>query len=70
MENIHEKLREESVKKVKRTGCYTRKALRAQEKLYDEYFWSERNLYVEDNGIKDRDWNEIYYDGYDNENEG
>lgn len=60
-----EELRNESMKKVKNTGKYTKRALKAQSLLYEEAHWGERALQIKDNGIVDRDQDDIYYNGYD-----
>lgn len=63
-----EELIAESKKKVKRSGCYTRRAKMAQYMLREESFANlERMVYIEDNGIIDRDFNDVYYNGYDEE---
>lgn len=62
-----EELKERSIKKVKRTGKYTRDAILAQCILWEDFSWADRDLFIKDNGIIDRDINDIYYNGYDEE---
>lgn len=64
-ELTQEELRTESMKKVKCTGKYTKRALKAQALLYEEFHWGKRALQINDNGIVDLDQNDIYYNGYD-----
>lgn len=59
-----------SKKRVKSTGLYTRKAKQAQAILYhDENSFADcdKMIYIKDNGIIDRDFNDVFYNGYDEE---
>lgn len=67
--HTEEELIEESKKRVKKTGCYTRKAMRAQRKLYDDFVWGDKDFKVKDNGITDLDYTDLIYDGYEIDNE-
>lgn len=64
MKNKNE-LYTESLKKVKRTGNATRKALRAQYVLYQDFIWGDRTFNIIDNGVNDRTMDDIIYEGYD-----
>lgn len=66
-EYTKEELKELSRKKVKRTGNYTRQAIKAQRELWEEFAWAERSFNVKDDGVSDRDFDDIYYEGYDHE---
>ena len=52
---------------MKRTGNYTRQAIKAQRELWEEFAWAERSFNVKDDGVSDRDFDDIYYEGYDHE---
>lgn len=63
-----EELFEISLKRDEETGNYTARALKAQIILWDrhqESVYGEREFVIPDNGVRDRDLNDIYYNGYE-----
>lgn len=48
-------------------GSYTKRALKAQRILWEREkgdVWYDKKGFLEDNGVEDRDYNKMLYDGY------